>query len=157
MIRRTYLLDKIELSPDGRYIATASTDPTSSSRLLLLISTDDARVRELMRVPSEVKRFLGDFSLGQAIRVPSGGWAPDSSSLLIRKNPSDRTKESVLLVVPINGGDPKILERGIPPGRGDMSVSPDGRHFAFQVQDPASLPTTELVVLQNFLPKTTKK
>jgi hypothetical protein len=153
MIQRS-ILGGINLSPDGQYIATASTNSASNSRVVLLIPTAGGEARELLRVPSEVKaEDLNNRNLGQNITVL--GWAPDGRSLLVRKVPSDRTKEVELWLVPLNGGESrKIVGDADIPANAAFSFSPDGRHFAYIINEPAPPAASEVAVLENFLPKT---
>ena len=74
-LARRSVLGNIHLSPDGRYIATASTDADSNTGTVLLIPTADREIRELMRVPSEVRaEDLNNTSLsgGVAVVVEAG-------------------------------------------------------------------------------------
>jgi Tol biopolymer transport system component len=48
LIRRSGL-GSLNLSPDGRYLATAASDPARKSNLLLLVPTGGGEVKELMR------------------------------------------------------------------------------------------------------------
>jgi Tol biopolymer transport system component len=138
-------LGGIALSPDGRYISTVNTDSPSGSRTVLLIPTDGGESRELT-LSSGVNS--GVRSLG----IPA--WTPDGRSLLLRKTPSDSTKEAELWLVPLSGGSPKrITGDGSIPTRAQMSVSPDGR-FVHTIAEPSPSSTTEISVLENFLPKT---
>jgi Tol biopolymer transport system component len=142
LIRRSFL-GNIQLSPDGRYIGTASTDPASNSRVLLLIPVDGGEVRELMRVPAEV---VGRVSVD---------WKSDSSAVLARINPTDQTKDAEFWLVPLNQSKPKRVEGGVPAGTA-ISVSPDRLHFTYTKIEEAPPSTQEIAVLENFLPKTAK-
>ncbi len=155
VIRRSCLFN-FRLSPDGQYIAAESTNATANARVVLLVPTRGGEARELMRVPSEVKaEDLNSFNLGQRVGVL--GWVPDGS-LLVEKNPTDRTKARELWIVPMTGESPKtVIGDSNIPANGQISLSPDGRHFVYTITEAAPPVTSEIAVLENFLPKAEKK
>jgi Tol biopolymer transport system component len=138
-------------SPDGRYFTFTGIDAASNSRVLQLMSTGGAIVRELMRVPAGVKtEDLSKWDNGQSIDVLS--WAPDSRSLLLRKNMNDPGKSDELVLVSIDGQP----QGGISiPNKRPISPSPDNRYAAYTLTEAAPPATVEVSVLENFLPKTT--
>src|SRR5262249_54101322 len=83
------------LSPNGRYLATGSVDPSVKSASLLLIPSAGGPPRELMRV-------------NQPETVGVQMWASDSSAIFARRSSPDGKAE--LWRVPIDGGQPKKLD-----------------------------------------------
>jgi Tol biopolymer transport system component len=152
VIRRT-VLSRIHLSPDGRFIATASTDAASGSRVLLLVSTENGQTRELMRVPAGVNaERLNNLNLGRGLDV--NGWMPDSRSLLVVTLPRDgitRDRDLEPLIVPVEGGQPRRIVGDVGIGN-SANASPDGRHFLIYLFEPPTGPSSEVGVLENLLP-----
>jgi Tol biopolymer transport system component len=150
---RRLVVGGLRLSPDGQYIGTPSIDPATNSRVLLLIPTSGGEPRVLMSVASGVKpeELSKLFAQGETIGIVT--WDPDSRSLLVTKGTTDRHE---FWRVPIDGGAPRKL--GIPsPERWPLgSISPDQKHIATVVSDPATPHTTEIWTLENFLPKAAK-
>jgi TolB protein len=95
----------IGLSPDGRYIVSGSVDRSRTFRSMLLISIEDGSTRELLRANL------------QAVPDPPNpmiplAWAPDSQSILLRREPSP--------------GQPiEVWWASAPPGLRSMVVSHD--------------------------------
>jgi Tol biopolymer transport system component len=157
VVRRPWLA-AANISPDGRYIATASIDSASNSRTLLVIPIAGGEPREMMRVPSDLDPpNLTQFGQGQQLRVLL--WAADSRSLLVRKLFSDGKQPEELWNVPLDGGAPRKLD-----GRLDVNaernsgagvfLSPDGRRIAFVPAMPSAAQRLPAQVwsLENFLP-----
>ena len=141
-----------QLSPDGRYIlvGSASTfDPSTQTASFLLVPVAGGQPRELL-------------AQREGFGVRPFQWTPDSSAVIITKNPFSRSSQWVwnlgreLWLVPVTGGGPRKLD--IDPGvwmedatgGGDsgFSVSPDGRSVAFQMGKTGA----EVWALENFLP-----
>jgi Tol biopolymer transport system component len=160
LIHRSFLGNP-HLSPDGQYIATASTDPASNSRIILLVPTAGGEARELMRVPSDVKpEDLNKSREGRALGVAPGAWAPDALSLLVmdRMRSDGNSGEVALWRVSLSGEAPRrITGDGSIPSNAELFVSPDGRHFVYTVTEQGPPATSEVAILENFLPKPTKK
>jgi Tol biopolymer transport system component len=152
LIRKT-VLSRIHLSPDGRFIATASTDAASGSRVLLLVSTDNGQTRELMRVQAGVRaELLNNLNLGRGLDV--NGWMPDSRSLMVVTLPRDgitRDRDLEPLIVPVEGGQPRRIAGDVETGN-SANASPDGRHFLVYFIAPTTGPSREVGVLENLLP-----
>jgi hypothetical protein len=160
LLRRPFL-GSIVLSPDGKYIATPSIDPSSNSRVVLLIHTAGGDVRDVMRVAAGVE--------SESLNVPYKGalaapflWRPDSSAVLVRlwHSPDDQRHE--LWQVPAAGA-PHKLALPIDSRIRGVRLHPDGQHvsyargeFADAVGGPANADTKQIWVLENFLPKGTK-
>src|SRR5204863_5340366 len=83
LIRRPFL-GTLQISPDGRFLATATVDPTKNERLLLLVPLDGSTPREAMRIPSGVADTDLRQVEGKGSRVAPASWAPDSRSLVAR-------------------------------------------------------------------------
>ena len=143
IIRRT-TLGATRISPDGRYIATPSSDPATKSATVLLIPLDGGEPRELLRVkqPSQ-------------FRIP--GWAPDSGAVIVWKiltNESTLTEANSsheVWRVPIGAEQPRKLEIDMRTlkASGPVAFSPDGRHLAYPVTGES---TSEVSVVENMLP-----
>ena len=145
LIRRT-LLGAPNLSPDGRYIVTASSDPATSSRTFILIPVGGGEPRELMRAGS--KADFGNLNLSLLI------WAPDSRSLLIRKTLIDGKRSGELWRASVDGSPVRKLEGELDPrlATGGPRLSPDGRRIAFSPRPGGEARPQEVCVLENFLP-----
>lgn len=135
-----------QLSPDGQYVLGVSRfDASTQTGSILLVPVAGGQPRELL---AQREGFGRPFQ-----------WTPDSSAVIITKNPFSRSRE--LWLVPATGGAPRKLD--IDPGvwmedmtgGGDMgfSVSPDGRSIAFQTGKSGA----EVWALENFLPLKTSR
>jgi Tol biopolymer transport system component len=145
LIRRA-TLGNVQLSPDGRYIATGSVDPATNSSTFLLIPVAGGEPRELMRAGSK------------ADSAPSMlTWAPDSQSLLIRKRPSGENQSGEVWRALLDGSEARKLDEKLDPrlATAGIRLHPDGRQIAFT---PDALTgagwarSAEVWVLENFLP-----
>jgi Tol biopolymer transport system component len=129
------------LSPDGRYLAVARTDPSTKTASLLLVPVAGGQPRELLRL----KQSEGLKSVNV--------WTPDSNAVIITKDTGSRLE---IWKVPITRGEPRKLEIDpnlIWPERERFqdvvfSLSPDGHSIAFQMGKAGS----EVWALENFLP-----
>jgi Tol biopolymer transport system component len=147
LVRRA-ILGNVQLSPDGRYIATGSIDPPNYSKTLLLIPVAGGEPRELMRGGSKDD---GTSSLT---------WAPDSRSLLIRKRPSGENQSGEVWQALLDGREARKLDERLDPRLATAGIRPhpDGRQIAFT---PDALPgvgparLAEVWVMENFLPPAT--
>jgi len=138
LVRRP-ALGNVHLSPDGRYIATASNDAAAKSLVVLLVPTSAGeQVRELMRA---------DQSPGYGILA----WAPDSRSVFLRRPTQSTHAVHEMWRAPIDGGKPAKLDSTLEASIGGFRVHPDGRRVAYQVSSPSK--PAEVWVLRNFLPK----
>jgi Tol biopolymer transport system component len=131
IIRRPNL-GGLNLSPDGRFIAT-SYNESSKVTSILVAPTGGGEPRELMRDQPP----LGIFT-----------WAPDSRSLFVRKGTETWR-------APIDGGQPSKLDVTLDPTWAAFDVHPDGRQIAIQTDARGKPP--ELWVLENFLPPANAK
>ena len=135
IIRRPFLAG-INVSPDGRFIATGGdASPNSGTRTALLIPVQGGEVREL----------------GQTLGV--FGWARDSRSVYLWNRSPDVKEGRDLFQVAIDGGSPRKLELRLDPNTTWVSIHPDGQRIAYQVnasQQGAGGPG-EIWVLENFL------
>ncbi len=125
------------VSPDGRYVVTRSSDPSTKSSAVLLIPTAGGEPRELLRAESP-QLFWVSFS-----------WVPDGRAVIVRKFLSESGDQSEYWLVPIGGGQPRKLD--IDPRAAvaaPIRVHPDGRQIAY-VAGEAKI---EVWVLENFLP-----
>jgi Tol biopolymer transport system component len=141
----TSFLPELQLSPDGRYIATlvaAGPDRTSPTALRI-VSIADGAVRDLL-------------TSNDRLEIPR--WSSDSGSLLLWKR-TDGTPAQ-LWRVPLSG-EAARLDGELPPSGASiapgLAFSPDGRHIAYTVTEPAPPPTTEVVAIDNLLPKPARK
>jgi len=134
----------ISLSPDGRWIATSQRDEGATHASVVLVSTTDGEVRELLRLEP-----------GHWINNVAMLWTPDGQGLLARKMLTADGTKSELWVVPINGTAPRKLDfdanRIASFAAGKMRLHPDGRQFAFV----SGSTTPEVWTLEHFLPAAT--
>jgi dipeptidyl aminopeptidase/acylaminoacyl peptidase len=146
LIRKDHSL-YAKCSPDGQYCAVTSSDAASNSRVLLLFSSSGGKPsRELLRLPAEVKpEDLSKANVGPWIFTLS--WTADSRSLLLRK--VEPNKDDELWIVSVDGQPSGKLQHTRVP---EILPSPDNRYAAYRVLGSA---TTEISVLENFLPKST--
>jgi Tol biopolymer transport system component len=136
LIRRP-ALGAVNISPDGRFIATGADDVAADTRTILLIPTGGGEPR-ILRVN----------------RPRDGGvpmWAPDSRSVVVRASSDEVWR------YPIDGGQPVRLASwaSVPAG---PQLSPDGKRVAIERRvTPAQSREPGVWVLENFLPKDGKK
>jgi Tol biopolymer transport system component len=130
----------MDLSPDGRFIATGAADPLTKSSAAILVPVAGGEPRELMR--AELPQMFG-----------VAAWAPDSRSVLVaRFSPASGQGEAWLVSL---DGESRKLDLGLDPQtsqqlRGQLRVHPDGRRVAFEISGPRK--PVEIWVLENFLP-----
>jgi len=134
IIRRPNL-GNVNLSPDGRWIATRTVDAAGKFAAAILFPASGGEVRELMRVNQPV-------FLGVAL------WAPDSNSFIVGKRYGEKVLE--FWQVPISGGEPRKLDLKIE-NASQFSLHPDGRQVAYTTGQRKE----EVWVLENFLPAST--
>jgi len=150
LIRRP-LLGDLNLSPDGKYLFTASVDPSTNSRTMLLIPTGGGEPRDVIRVASEVEPAeLTNWAKGQGVMGVT--WAPDSRSFLVFRRNAEELWE-----VPVDGGAAHKFEETLPRGIGWFRMHPDGRQIVFAVRDRGPGRREEVWVLENFLPTASAK
>jgi Tol biopolymer transport system component len=139
-------LGGMNLSPDGRYIATGSNDPAAKTRSFVLIPTAGGDTRTLMNVPVS-ENWLAN---GGANPLGLYVWAPDSRSMILR---NDGTGE--LWWVPIDGTAPRKVS---PAGMGNVAwagawrIHPDGTRVAFHSSSATPSKPAELWMIENVLP-----
>jgi len=110
----------MSLSPDGRYIATTSSDPSTKANTLLLLDTTTGESRELMRRPEPQRPIV--FT-----------WAPDSRSILVRIAAKDGRLE--IWRVFLDGSQPVKLDASLASNIRTVRLHPDGRRIAFQIDE----------------------
>ena len=140
VIRRQGIMG-VEVSPDGRYIATFSTGAgegaaTGPSSAALVIPIAGGEPRVLLRsTPAEPVQ-------------PVMAWGPPGTGVLIQT-----TRQSPygaqLWLVPIDGGAPRKIDVALSNPATAIRVNPDGRQIAYVFGQN----TFEVMVLENFLPK----
>jgi Tol biopolymer transport system component len=123
-LHRRFNLGTPNLSPDGRYLVTGSVDEAASRRTILLISTADGTVHELLSVDLRRGQNLGT---GSNNPIVPAGWAPDSRSLLIRRRPLSGPAE--VWWAPVDGRRPKLLVTG--PDTARARIAADNRTVVF--------------------------
>lgn len=127
------------LSPDGRFLAARSNDPSTKLSVILLIDVDSGEARDLSRL-SQPQSFQGN----------AVSWTPDGSSVIAKKTQSGRPFE--VLLIPVSGGEPRKLEIATPSvTAAPIRVHPDGRRIALT----AGQNQWEISALENFLPAPT--
>jgi Tol biopolymer transport system component len=152
IVRRARLaaLNSVTLSPDGRFLYTGSTDAATNTRRMLLIPLDGGGVRVPISVVTETKpEDLNDFTKGTMLRGWS--WMPDSRSFIALKRQAGE-KEYEAWQVPVDGSAPQKLAWKLDEKMADGSISPDGKHTVTVVSEPGPKPSTEVWVLDHFLP-----
>ena len=149
LIRRPFL-GTLQISPDGRFLATATVDPTKNERLLLLVPLDGSTPREAMRIPSGVADTDLRQVEGKGSRVAPASWAPDSRSLVARlfRKPEG---PSELWRVPVNGDAPRKLSSMIEANVFKFTISPDGRHVAYRIKESEPEVPRQVWKFENFL------
>jgi Tol biopolymer transport system component len=136
LIRRKNLRS-LNLSPDGRFVATAFNDPKSST--LLLIPLSGGEPRELLHLNDP------QFFANAANYV---SWMADGRAVLVNKALNTNESETELWLVPINGDTPRKVDIGAKQFEGMVTVHPDGQRIAYVAGDRKQ----EVWVLDNFLP-----
>lgn len=133
-VARTAGLTMIQISPDGRFLATIRRTTPERDSTVLLVPTSGGEPREVIRA-SAPQVFTGNAS-----------WTPDSRALMVNTFWAGTERRETWLV-PVDGGPPKSLAL---PGHswGRIRVHPDGRRVAYH----AGNLKTEVWVLENFLP-----
>jgi Tol biopolymer transport system component len=136
VVRRTGLRVP-SVSPDGRYVAATSLDPSTKSSSLLLISIDGGEPRELLRVnpPQSLLNLVA--------------WMPDSRGMIVSKFLDENADRSEAWLVPVADGQPRKLDLDDGGGLAQMPirVHPDGRQIAYMAGESR----LEIWVLENFL------
>jgi Tol biopolymer transport system component len=137
-------LERISLSPDGRLIASSTSEGTSA--VVVIIPVDGGERRTLFRV-SDPSR-IGDWIL----------WTPDGRAVLvenltmIRGTGGQDDVTSELWLVPLDGTTPRKIDidlnRAVRGGQGRMQLHPDGRRLTFV---SGRYPIGEVWALENFL------
>jgi Tol biopolymer transport system component len=148
LVRRTSL-GQINVSPDGKFIATPSSNRANNTRSLLLIATDGSGVRDLVTV--QVKpEDLANNTNGPMVSAPM--WSRDSKSVLARKRQSASDTVHEQWLIPIDG-TPRKLETPIASNTWLWPVHPDGRQMLYTVGTPGTPQRlAQIWALENFLP-----
>lgn len=155
LIRRPFL-GTLQLSPDGRFLATATVDPTKNERLLLLVPLDGSTPREAMRIPSGVADSDLRQVEGKGSRVAPASWAPDSQSFIARllREPDG---PSELWRVPVSGEAPRKLSSILEAHVFKFTISPDGRHVAYRIKESEPELPQQVWKFEHFLPRENRK
>jgi Tol biopolymer transport system component len=163
IIRRPSL-GSLNLSPDGKYIATPASEFSPNARVVLLIPTGgNEAVRELIRVPygpapEGMTQSQLNFEVSNRT-LDFVSWSRDSRSVVLKKFSRDASKGDELWSVQLDGGETgkaAIPARTLDAGPA-IAISPDQRHAAYTISEPFTPPITELSILENFLPRAAKK
>jgi len=163
VIRRALVAGPI-ISPDGKYIATSSIDPSTNSRVKLLLPADGGEPREMMRVSADVEAgALADY--GKGIGFVGGHWAADSQSFVTRKVFNDPKRSDEFWRIPIDGSAPSKLDLSWLTTRGHVGTwqetifrfHPDGQRIAYTVIEKGAPLKQEVWMLENFLPTVAAK
>jgi Tol biopolymer transport system component len=133
LIRRPSLR-AVNLSPDGRFIASSQAGSRST---MLLIPTGGGEPLELMQVPEG--QFLNHLM-----------WAPDSRSIFVKKTLS-ATGQTEIWRMPLDG-QPHKLGFDASRLRAHIVLHPDGRQVAYAVAQPQNQRKWEIWAIENFLP-----
>ena len=152
IIRRANL-GWLNLSPDGRYLATPSIDPTNHARTFILIPVDGGSPRDVIRVTSETEAEAQKKFKERWMNL--WAWAPDSQSVLIQKRP-DGGADFELWRGFVDGRESRRINEKLEPllARGPMRLSPDGGRGAFVASGTSTTQRApaRIMVLENFLP-----
>lgn len=136
-------LGPINVSPDGRWIVLEKT--VGPAAAITLIPVEGGEPREMLRV-AQLERFA---------RYQGMPWTPDGRGFLVRKR---LPKSAELWFVPL-AGEPRKLDVDATAWSngpvGALSLHPDGRQLAFLLRSRE--PSTQVWVLENFLPAQTPK
>lgn len=137
-------LGGINVSPDGRYIATGSNDLATKTRSVVTISVLDGTKREALRVPLSAEQLISMRDSGNPAGVTL--WAADSRSLLVTKR-FGRDKPAELWWIPTGRSSPKrVIAEWM--GR-SIRVHPDGQRLVFDVAHTSARKPHEIWVLEN--------
>jgi Tol biopolymer transport system component len=138
LLRRS-ALGEPNLSPDGRYIAAASSNPSMKSNTFLIIPTAGGESIEVIRrtQPQQPAMFV---------------WELGSRSLLIRIGLGGDKAE--LWRAFVDGAAAVKLQTTVDGNVGSARLHPDGQQIVFQVTTPST--PYEIWVTENFLPSVTK-
>ena len=150
IIRRSFLGPML-VSPDGRWLATETVDPSRNDRVLLLVPPEGGKSREVMRVPAGVPPQRLNNVTGGGARVAPASWSPDSQSFIARLQ---RTAEgeSELWEVRVDGAPPRKLPSLLGAHIFKFTISPDGRRVAYRFKEPGPEMDREVWRFENFLP-----
>jgi Tol biopolymer transport system component len=142
IIRRPFL-GQLNVSPDGRWLATETIDASRSERVLLLISLETGTSREVMRVAAGVAATDLRTVAGRGARVYPTSWAADSRSFVARLQ-REPEGQSELWRVPVDETAPQRLSASVESHVFAFKVSPDGRHVAYRFKEPGPMPDAQV-------------
>jgi dipeptidyl aminopeptidase/acylaminoacyl peptidase len=145
-IVRAAKLGGLNLSPDERYIGTASVDPSSRAKTFIIVPVDGGAPREVIRVPGDA----------QGAGVSLFAWAPDSRSVFIRKRLSEDDNDVGLWQAFMDGSETRKVDGKLDSQltTGGIWVHPDGRQIVSLPAPRARVKAdAQIIVLENFLPQ----
>lgn len=151
VIRRADLA-QINLSPDGRFIATPASDTATNSRVMLLIPTGGGQPRVVMSVPSLLPKPGPPYIEGQGLVNPL--WASDSRTFYFRKFSADKNQPYEIWRASVEGGEPVKLGVTIERGTSTLAgyrFSPDGKHLAYALAKRFPEADQEVWAVENLL------
>jgi Tol biopolymer transport system component len=151
LVRRPFL-GVINLSPDGRFIATPTVDPQSNSRSLLLTPLDGSQPLELMKEPSGIDPAGLKTQLDKGNRVSTPMWTVDSKAVLVRRQAAGNQAAHEQWLLFVDGRPPQKLEAPIALDMWLNGVNPDGKRMLYTTGEPATPSVSQIWALENFLP-----
>jgi Tol biopolymer transport system component len=132
-------LGTLLLSPDGRFLATETVDPSTNERVILLVPTDGAGPRALMRVAD------------RGARLSPASWVSNSRSFIVRLQ-REPEGPSELWEVPIDGGSPRKLASGLEAHVFKFAISPDGGRVAYRIKEAEPALPMQIWKFEKFIP-----
>jgi hypothetical protein len=135
----------LQLSPDGRHLATLSQNSAKSTGSFIIIPVQGDAPREVALPVSPSERGSLPFSMF--------GWTPDSKSFLLRRSLAAGRAE--LWRVSIKGDAPQRINEQLDPilATGGVRVHPDGRRVLLVPPSQGPLQSqSQIMLLENFLP-----
>jgi len=129
----------LDLSPDGKRLVFGDYDPDEETLIILIMSIQEQKVRELIKLQRE------------RIRRADARWTPDGKYVLFTKYDVDEKATDFWRISP-EGGEPQKLWQ-LKKSAGDLSIHPDGKQIAYSTFEDE----VEIWVMENFLPEEKSK